>query len=104
MPPMPTVILFLFALGVGLLAYELIYPVVVAGSFNRLIIADLCLTIATLTVVGAKFMGTDHLFSFGLFELSWLPATLLCLFAVEGVLVPRYCRRFGINLFKPPTE
>jgi hypothetical protein len=55
-------------------------------------------------VVGAKFMGTDQLFSFGLFELSWLPATLLCLVAVEGVLVPRYCRRFGINLFKPPTE
>jgi hypothetical protein len=101
---MPTLVLFLFVVSAALLAYELVYPVVVGGSWARLMLADLCLTIATLMVVGAKFMGTDQLFDFSLFELAWFPATLLCLVAAEIVLVPRYCRRYGIDLFKPPTE
>lgn len=98
---MPTLVLCLFVVGAAVLAYELIYPVVVKGSFKRLIIADVILTLVTLAVVGARFWGTEQAFSFGLFETNWLAATLLTFFAAEALLVPRYCRRFGIDLFNP---
>jgi hypothetical protein len=96
--------LFLFVLGAALLAYELIYPVLVKGSLKRLLIADLCLTAAAMAVVGQRFAGTGTEFDFGLFQTGWVLATLLCLFAVEAFLVPRYCRRFGIDPTKGPSD
>lgn len=101
---MSLLILFLFVLGAALLAYELIYPVLVQGSLTRLLIADLMLTAVALAVVGWRFAGTDATFDFGLFEAGWVVATFVCFFIVEAVLAPRYCRRFGIDLTKPPPD
>jgi hypothetical protein len=100
---MPTVILCLFVVGMATLAYEMIYPVLVKGHFKRLITADLLLTMVTLTIVGMRFWGSDQAFSFGLFDTNWFIATFIAFFAAEALLVPRYCRRFGINLFNPDS-
>ncbi len=97
---MNTLILSGFVLGMTMLAYLLIYPRVVQGDVTRLIAADVALTVVSLSVVGAKFWGTDTSFSFGLFETNWAVATILIFLIFESFFCPRYCRRFGIDLFR----
>lgn len=95
---MNTLLLFLFVLGVEVLAYVLVYPKVVKNSIKRLLIADLVMTSTLLVAVAVNYWGTGVAFDFWLFSLNWFWATLLFAIVVESVLFPWYCKRFGIDL------
>jgi hypothetical protein len=94
----PTWSLLLFVLAVALFAYEVVYPRVVGSSARRLIVADLVLTIAVLTVVGMTYWNSGTAFSLGLFDTNWAVATILYFVLFESILMTRYCRKFGIDL------
>ncbi len=95
---MNTLLLFLFVLGIEVLAYRLVYPRVVAGNIKRLLLADLVMSSLLLITVGLKYWGSGVAFSFGLFDLNWFWATLLFAAGVESVLFSQYCKRFNIKL------
>lgn len=95
---MNTLLLFLFVLGIEVLAYRLVYPRAVGGNVKRLLLADLLMSSLLLLTVGLKYWGSGVAFSFGLFDLNWFWATLLFAAVVESMLFSQYCKRFAIKL------
>jgi hypothetical protein len=92
----PELIVIAINAVVILLAYFIFYPRLAGSDGNKVAFYDGFISIASLTIVGALYWGSEHRFNALIFSLNWFWFALLVYVLMELPLVWWYYKKHNV--------